>query len=265
MVPAVDMTFQRRRLQHTAGLRADRQERRIGRAALFAEGRQHDRLDRVEALEDAQQHLVEAARPIGLGRRHEGVVEAEAVEERAQPGVVVGAEAFVLAERVADGGDRLVAVLLQHLAVGDVVRDLPQAVHVVGEDDQLRRDRVLGQRLEGVAHDRRPGGLAEGAQVRQARGPVTALEDHRSGQRREGRHGLGELALGEQGGGEIALGVGEAQTRDAVEQQAGLFEWPALRLAGGVGKTLQHGARPILPGPNKQLSQTEPYVGRQLR
>ena len=48
-----------------------------------------------------QQHLVEPARLVGLGRGHELVVEAEAVEEGAQAGVVVGAEALVLAERVA--------------------------------------------------------------------------------------------------------------------------------------------------------------------
>ena len=53
---------------------------------------------------------------------------------------------------------------------------------------------------------------------------------------------LGGLALPDQGGGEIALGVGEAKAQDAGEQDTGLFEGPALGLAGLVGNTLQgHG------------------------
>ncbi len=49
--PAVQMTLQRRRLQHPAGPGADRQEGRIGGAALLAEGRQHHRLDLLEPLQ----------------------------------------------------------------------------------------------------------------------------------------------------------------------------------------------------------------------
>ena len=40
-----------RYIKHTAGCRADRQERRIGGAALFAEGRQHHLHDVIEFLE----------------------------------------------------------------------------------------------------------------------------------------------------------------------------------------------------------------------
>ncbi len=199
MVPASTSARQGRDLQHAAGLRADRQERRIGGPALFPQRRQHDRLDGVEPLQDAQQHLVEPARLVGLGGRHEGVVEAEAVEEGAQARVVVRPEALVLAERVAHAGDRLVAVLLQHLAVGHVLGDLPEPVHVVGEDDQLGGDGVLGQRAEGVAHHGGPRGLAEGAHVRQARRAIAALEDHRLVERRKRAPRLVELALGRRG------------------------------------------------------------------
>ncbi|KMV01222.1 hypothetical protein ACS72_00395 [Acinetobacter sp. VT 511] len=58
-----DMALLDRHLHHHARFRMDRQERRIGGAALLAERRQHDRLDRVEALERGQQRLVEGAGP----------------------------------------------------------------------------------------------------------------------------------------------------------------------------------------------------------
>ena len=175
--PGLDIALQGGDLQDPAGLRADGQEGRIGGPPLLAQGGQHDPLDGVEALEHPQQHGVQPAGPVGLGGGHEVVVEAEAVEEGAQAGVVVGAEALVEAEGIADAGHRLVAVELQLVAVRHVVGDLPEAVHVVGEDDQPGGDGLAGQGAEGGAHHGRPGGLAEGAHVRQARGAVAALED----------------------------------------------------------------------------------------
>jgi hypothetical protein len=146
----VDIAFQGRDLQHLAGRGADRQERRIGGAALLAQGRQHDLLDGVEAGQGRQQGLVELAGLVALGRRDELVVEAEAVEEGAQAGVVVGPEAVMGAERVADHGQRLAQVLDQRLLVLDVVGNLAQAVHVVAEGDQARGDGVVGQGAEGL-------------------------------------------------------------------------------------------------------------------
>src|SRR5690606_17464239 len=52
---------------------------------------------------------------------------------------------------------------------------------------------------------------------------------------------------------------GEAQAQHAVQQQARLFERPALRLAGLMGKSLQHGRAGILQRPAPQaLSGTNP-------
>ena len=62
------------------------------------------------------------------------------------------------------------------LLVRDIVRHLAQAVHVVREGDQARRDGVAGQHPEGVAHHAGARHLAEGADMRQARGAVAGLE-----------------------------------------------------------------------------------------
>src|SRR5829696_81168 len=52
------------------------------------------------------------------------------------------------------------------VAVRDVVRHLPQAVHVVREGDKVGLDLVAGENAEGVAHHRGAGDLAEGADMR---------------------------------------------------------------------------------------------------
>ena len=92
-----------RHLQHDAGRRRDRQERRIGLRALLAQRRQHDVHHGVEALQHLEQRRVEAARHVAVGRRHELVLEAEMVEEGAQPRVVGGAERRIFVrERVRD-------------------------------------------------------------------------------------------------------------------------------------------------------------------
>ena len=120
-------------------------------------------------LQHLEQRGVEAAGGVALGRREELVVEAEGVEKGLQPRIVVLAEARMVAEGVRHLGQRLAEMLRQHLLVGDVVRHFAQAVHVVGEADQPRRDLVLGQHAEGVAHEGGAGDLAEGADMGQAR------------------------------------------------------------------------------------------------
>ena len=175
--PLLHIALQRRHLQHMAGDGADRQERRIGGAPLLAERRQHDGLHGVEPLQQRQQRRVEAAGLVLLRRRQELIVEAEAVEEGAQAGVVVGAKAVVRAERIAHHGQRLVQVLGQHLRVGDALRHLPQPVHVIREGDQACRPVIAGQGAEGVAHHGRARDLAKGAHVRQPRRAVAGLED----------------------------------------------------------------------------------------
>ncbi len=167
-----------RHLQHDAGRRIDRQERRIGGGALLAQGRQHDRHHSVEALEHFEQRVVEATRHVAVGRRQKFIFKSEVVEEGAQPRVVVRAEARVFAERIGHLGQRLTEMLRQHLLVRHVVGNLAQAVHVVGEGDQPRLDLVVGEHAEGVAHHGGARHLAEGADMRQAGGAVAGLEDH---------------------------------------------------------------------------------------
>ena len=167
-----------RHLQHRAGRRRDRQERRIGLRPLLAQRRQHDRHHLLEPFQHLEQRGVEPPRRVAGGRRHELVVEAELVEEGAQAGVVVRGKTFMRAERVGHPGQRLAEMPRHHLLVGDVVRHLAQRVHVVGEGDQPGLDRLAGEHAEGVAHHRGARHLAEGADMRQARRAVAGLEDH---------------------------------------------------------------------------------------
>ena len=167
-----------RHLQHQAGARRDRQERRIGLRPLLAQRRQHDRHHLVEAPEHLQQRRIETPRRVTGGRRHELIVEAELVEEGAQPRVVVVREAFMGAERVGHFGQRLAQILRHHLLVGDVVGHLAQRIHVVGKRNQPGFDFVVGDDAEGVTHHRGTRDLAEGADMRQAGGAIAGLEDH---------------------------------------------------------------------------------------
>ena len=172
----IELALVDRHLHHDAGLRMNRQERRIGLLALLAQGRQHDRHHGIVALEHGEQRLVEAAGLVAFGRRQELVVEAEGIEEFAQARIVVMGEALMRAERIGHLRQRLAERRGHELLVRDVVRHLAQAVHVVREGDEARRDGVAGQHPEGVAHHAGAGDLAEGADMRQARGAVAGLE-----------------------------------------------------------------------------------------
>ena len=167
-----------RHLQHDAGARRDRQERRIGFGALLAQRRQHDVHHRIEALQHLEQRRIETPGGVAGGRRHEFVVEAELVEEGAQPRVVVLGETCMRAERIGHLGQRFAEMLRHHLLVGNVVGHLAQAVHVVGERDQAGLDLVVGEHPEGVADHGGARHLAEGADMRQAGGAVAGFEDH---------------------------------------------------------------------------------------
>ena len=156
----------------------DRQEGRIGRGALFAQRGQHDRLHRLEAGQHVQQRRVEPAGGVIFRRGREFVVEAEPVEKRAQHRVIMMREALELAERVRHLRQRLAEMMRQHLAVRHVVGHLAQAIHVIGEGEQPRRDAVVRQHAKGVAHHGRARHLAEGADMRQARGAIARLEEH---------------------------------------------------------------------------------------
>ena len=175
----LDIDLVDRHLHDDARLRVDRQEGRIGRGPLLAQRRQHDLHHGVVARQHLEQRRVELAGAIRVGRGLELVVEAEAVEEGAEPGVVVAAERVMRAERVRHLGQRLAEIGREQFLVRHVVRHLAQAVHVVGEGDEPGRDGVAGQHLEGVADHRGPRDLAEGADMWQARGAVAGFKDHR--------------------------------------------------------------------------------------
>jgi hypothetical protein len=169
----------RRHLQHHPGARRNRQERRIGGTALRPERRQDDRLHLVVSDEHRDERRVEAAGAVRLGRAHELVVEPEAVEESAKAGIVAGAERRIaVVERIGHLRQRPSEIRPEPLRVGDVVGDLAQAIHVVGEADEPGRNAVAGQHPEGVAHHRGARHLAECADMREAGGAVAGLEQH---------------------------------------------------------------------------------------
>ena len=155
-------------LQHDARARRDRQERRIARGAFLAQRRQHDGHHLVEVRQEAKQGLIEFARRVAIGRRHEFVFKTESVEKGAQPRVVVLAERRMRAERVRHFSQRLAEVLRQQVLVRHVVGHLAQPVHVIGERNQPRLDLVVGQDAERVAHHGRARDFAERADERQA-------------------------------------------------------------------------------------------------
>ena len=95
-----DVVREHRHLQHDPGLGIDRQERRVGPPPLLAQRRQHHVADAVMVTQHLEQCSVEPSAAIAVGGRQELVLEPEPVEERAQPRVVVLAEARVGAERV---------------------------------------------------------------------------------------------------------------------------------------------------------------------
>ena len=165
-------------LQHMAGDGIDGQERRVGGAAVGAEGGQDDAHHVVVMRQYPQQRRIEHAAGVALGRAQKLVIEPERIEESAQPGVVVGAKAAVCAERVAHLSQRLAQVFAQHFGVRNAVWHLAQPVHVVGKGDQARLH-AGHQRFEGAADHGGAYHFAKGADVRQARRTITGLEDHR--------------------------------------------------------------------------------------
>ena len=166
-------------LQDLVGLGADRQDRRVGLPTFLAQGGQHDVHDRLPIAQHAAQGIVELTGIVAIAGRDEFVIEAELIEEFAQHRVVVVREAFVLAERIGDPGQRMAEVGGEQPLVGDVVRHLAQAVHVIAEGDEPRR-RATGQRFIGAADQRGAQHFLEGADMRQARGAIAGLEQHRA-------------------------------------------------------------------------------------
>ena len=204
-----DVAIDNRDLEHLAGDGRDRQEGAVSGAPLRPERRQDHVANRVVMLKHLEQRLVEAPAGVAFGGGEELVVEAERVEERTQPRIVVVTEARMIAEGVGDLRERLAEMLSHHLLVGDVARHFAQAVHVVGEADQPRRDLVLGEHAEGVAHHGGAGDLAEGADMRQARGAVASLENDGAGGLRDALQPGQDLARLLEGPGLAHMGMGK--------------------------------------------------------
>ena len=230
----LDVALDHRHLQHHPGLGADRQERRIGGAPLRPQGRQHHVDDGVIMAQHPQQGLIEPARHVPVGGRLELVGEAEPVEEAAQPGVVVVAEALMGAERVGDAGQRLAQMLADHLLVGDVVGHLAQPVHVVGKGEQAAGD-LGSQDGQGAPDHGGAGHFAEGADMGQARRAVAGLEQ------------------------DIAL-VRRLAFQPLVQQGAGLLERPG---GGGAGEGGEIGHGEDFPFKNKSGKLVLPGAARQ--
>ena len=166
-----------RHVEHAAGGGRDGQEGAVGRLALFAKRRQHDAHDGVIALGGAAQHGIEPARLVIFRGAGEFIVEAEGIEEAPQHGVVVMAEAFIIAAKgIGHRGQRLVEVRLQEAAVRNIVGNLAHAVHVVGEAQKPGWNIRHG--LEGAAHHGGARHFAEGADMGKARGAVAGFEQH---------------------------------------------------------------------------------------
>ena len=197
-----------RHVQHLAGLRADRQEAAIGLLAFLAQAGQHHPHDRVIAFGRQQQRVVELAGFIEFGRADEFVFEPEGVQETAQHGVVVGAEAVVFAEGIGHGGQRFLQMLAQHILVRDIFGHLAHPVHVVGKAEQTRGN--VADHLERAADHRRARDFAKGADMRQAGRSIARLEQ--------------DIALGG-----ILLFI-------TFQHPARLLERPGLRLHCGVAQ-----------------------------
>ncbi len=164
-----------------------------------------------------QQRGIEAAGRIIVRRGSEFVIEAELVEETAQPRIVMRAETRMRAERIGNLRQRLAEMGGDDLFVRNVVGHFAQPVHVVGKGDEPGRDFIVGQQTEGVPHHGRARHLAERADMRQARGAVACLENH--------------LFL---------AGAG-----DAGDDLASFFERPGAGLACGFAKRQGRGGRLI--------------------
>ncbi|MEI9930928.1 MAG: hypothetical protein WDM89_10355 [Rhizomicrobium sp.] len=165
------------RQQHLAGARRHRKKRRVGLLPLFAERRDHHRHHAIVFLQHMQQRIVIDAGFVELRRAAELVIEAEAVEERAQPCVHVVAIALCRAERIGDRRQRLAEIRGHHLLVRHIVRHLAQTVHVVRHREQSRLH-IRPHQLKCAPHPCRARDFAEGADMRQAGRAIAGLEQN---------------------------------------------------------------------------------------
>ena len=96
--------------------------------------------------------------------------------------------------------------MIEEEAVRHILRNLPHAVHVVGETQEPGRD--IAQQFESPPDHGGARHLAKGADMRQARWPITGLEQH----------------------------LFFARALDPRHQLPRLLEWPGLGCLGGIAK-----------------------------
>ena len=173
-------------------------------------------------MEDLTNYFVEAASRVALRRGKKFIVEAETIKEAPKHRIVMFCKALIFAERVGNPCQRLAEIGLEQLLVGDVVGNLAKSVHIVAKGDQPRW--VAGQFLIGVAHEARSRDLVERANVRQARGSVAGLEDHRLAVGLAVRPALQQLA-----GFLIGPGLGSKERQIGYRRDPA---WPSLLAKG---------------------------------
>ena len=153
-------------LKHHTGFFADRQDRRIGRRALFAQGRQHDVQYTLIIAQHIFQRSIERTAFILRGRRDKFIFKAELIKKMPQHGIVVRSEAFEFFKRVWDARKRFTEMFGQHRLVRHIVGHLAQTVHIVGKFDEPRGR--VGQCPECVTDHGGAQDFVEGADMRQA-------------------------------------------------------------------------------------------------
>ena len=167
-----------RNLQHNACARMNRQKGRIAGGALLAEGRQHNRHNRVITFQHPQQRRIKAAGCISVGGGHECIVKAELVEKGAQHRIVVMGKALEFIEGVGHLCQRLAQMQAEHVLIGHIVRHFAQAVHIIGKGDELGRNLVVGEQPESLTHHGCARHFAECADMRQARGAIAGFKQN---------------------------------------------------------------------------------------
>ena len=169
--------FFHRHLHHHAGFRVNRQEGRIGRAAIGAECRQDHFQHLGVVFRHAEQGRIELAGTVVIGRRCEFVLKAESIQKGAQPRVIMVPKAFMCAERVRDRRDRPADMRGQHVLIRHIIRHLAQPIHVIAEGDQARRQaRELREGMPDPACARH---FAKGADMRQAGRAIAGFKQRR--------------------------------------------------------------------------------------
>ena len=88
------------------------------------------------------------------------------VEKNLQPRIIMSGKAFMGAKGVGHSGQRLLQMRLQHVLVGNIIRHFAQAIHIIGDANQLGGS--PGQRFKCPTHHGGASHFAKRANMRQA-------------------------------------------------------------------------------------------------